>query len=174
MRIVDIRHGFGTYVGNLSLEPLIDGIAFRAAVHHHQGAASLHELMEVREALEAGLIGTVAASLPTEDLAELKRLVDTMEQEARQHDAIRPETDRAFHLSLYRALGNHLLSEVLDAFWAALHQVRAELGDVHTDPRTTWAQHRALVEALEAKDGARAVETMHRHFDDLRARLAMD
>ncbi|WP_051939774.1 FadR/GntR family transcriptional regulator [Phaeacidiphilus oryzae] len=171
MRIVDIRHGFGTYVGSLSLEPLVDGIAFRAAVHHHQGAPALAELMEVREALESGLIGTVAASLPAEDLAVLKGLVDTMEREAEKLSEIRPETDRAFHLALYRALGNHLLSEVLDAFWAALHQVRAELDPAHSDPRGTWRQHRELVQALEDKDGARAVEWMHRHFDDIRARL---
>jgi DNA-binding FadR family transcriptional regulator len=171
VRIVDIRHGFGTYVGSLSLEPLVDGIAFRAAVHHHQGAPALAELMEVREALESGLVGTVADSLPAEDLAALKRLVDTMEQEAGQHGGIRAETDRAFHLALYRALGNHLLSEVLDAFWAALHQVRAELGDTHADPHDTWKQHRDLVRALQDKDGARAVECMHRHFDDIRARL---
>jgi DNA-binding FadR family transcriptional regulator len=170
MRIVDIRHGFGTYVGSLSLEPLVEGIAFRAAVRHHQGEASLYELMEVREAMEAGLIGAVAGTLPPDNLAELKAIVGTMEKEA-SVGAVAPGTDRAFHLALYRTLDNHLLSEVLDAFWAALYRVRTELDDSHADPQTTWKQHLAIVVALEAGDRQGATETMHRHFDDLRGRL---
>lgn len=172
MRIVDIRHGFGTYVGSLSLEPLVEGIAFRAAVRHYQGEASLYELMEVREAMEAGLIGAVAGTLPPDNLAELKAIVDTMEKEAAV-GAVAPGTDRAFHLALYRTLDNHLLSEVLDAFWAALYRVRTELDDSRADPQTTWKQHQAIVQALEAGDRQGATEAMHRHFDDLRARLTV-
>ncbi|MCA1217067.1 FadR/GntR family transcriptional regulator [Streptomyces sp. 8L] len=173
VRIVDIRHGFGTYVGSLSLEPLAEGIAFRAAVRHHQGEASLYELMAVREALEAGLIGTVAGALPQEDLDALRSIVDTMRQEA-ERGGVAPGTDRAFHFTLYRILGNHLLSEVLDAFWAAMNQVRTELGGSTANPLATWEQHQAIVTALETGDRSRAAETMHRHFDDLRARLDVD
>src|SRR3954470_12970789 len=81
MRIVEIRHGFGTYVGPLTLEPFVEGVAFRAAVRHHQGESSLYELMEVREALEAGLLPAVARGLPAEDLTVLKGLVQRMAEE---------------------------------------------------------------------------------------------
>ncbi|MFD7919833.1 FadR/GntR family transcriptional regulator [Streptomyces sp. NPDC059740] len=171
MRIVEIRHGFGTYVGSLSLDPFVEGVAFRAAVRHHQGEASLYELMEVREALEAGLIGAVASGLPAEDLAVLHGLVDRMAEEAAA-GRVEVLTDRSFHLALYRSLGNHLLSEVLDAFWDALRRVRDDFdGSPHADPLQTWQQHREIVAALEAGDGDRAVEAMHRHFDGLRERL---
>ncbi|MEU6119199.1 FadR/GntR family transcriptional regulator [Streptomyces sp. NPDC047117] len=170
MRIVEIRHGFGTYVGSLTLDPLVEGIAFRAAVRHHQGEASLYELMEVREALEAGLVASVARSLPAEDLAVLRGLVDRMEKEAAA-GRVESATDRAFHLALYRSLGNHLLSEVLDAFWDALRRVRKDLDDSSQDPDVTWRQHQEIVTALETGDGDRAVEAMHRHFDGIRERL---
>ncbi|MGI5468423.1 FadR/GntR family transcriptional regulator [Streptomyces sp. CA-132043] len=170
MRIVEIRHGFGTYVGSLTLDPLVEGIAFRAAVRHHQGEAGLYELMEVREALEAGLVASVARSLPAEDLAVLRGLVDRMEKEAAA-GRVESATDRAFHLALYRSLGNHLLSEVLDAFWDALRRVRKDLDDSSQDPDVTWRQHREIVTALETGDGDRAVEAMHRHFDGIRERL---
>ncbi|MFJ9472152.1 FadR/GntR family transcriptional regulator [Streptomyces caniferus] len=170
MRIVEIRHGFGTYVGPLTLEPFVEGVAFRAAVRHHQGESSLYELMEVREALEAGLIGTVARDLPAEDLAVLKGLVQRMAEEARGGQ-VQSATDRAFHLALYRSMGNHLLSEVLDAFWAALRRVREDLFDDGPDPEVTHRQHQEIVDALEAGDGDRAVEAMHRHFDGIRRRL---
>ncbi|WP_030617884.1 FadR/GntR family transcriptional regulator [Streptomyces sclerotialus] len=170
MRIVEIRHGFGTYVGTLTLDPLVEGIAFRAAVRHHQGEASLYELMEVREALEAGLVASVARGLPAEDLAVLRGLVDRMEKEAAA-GRVESATDRAFHLALYRSLGNHLLSEVLDAFWDALRRVRKDLDDSSQDPEVTWRQHQEIVTALETGDGDRAVEAMHRHFDGIRERL---
>ncbi|MER7396417.1 FadR/GntR family transcriptional regulator [Streptomyces sp. NPDC000151] len=170
MRIVEIRHGFGTYVGTLTLDPFVEGIAFRAAVRHHQGEASLYELMEVREALEAGLVGAVARSLPAEDLDVLRGLVDRMEKEAAA-GRVESGTDRAFHLALYRSLGNHLLSEVLDAFWDALRRVRKDLDDSSQEPEVTWRQHAEIVTALETGDGDRAVEAMHRHFDGIRERL---
>ncbi|MFF9480108.1 FadR/GntR family transcriptional regulator [Streptomyces sp. NPDC014733] len=171
MRIVEIRHGFGTYVGPLTLEPFVEGVAFRAAVRHHQGESSLYELMEVREALESGLIATVARDLPPEDLAALKGLVDRMGKEAAAGQVNR-STDRAFHLALYRSLGNQLLSDVLDAFWDALRRVSDDLADGPRDPRVTHHQHAEIVAALEDGDGDRAVEAMHRHFGDIRRRLA--
>ncbi|WP_406134931.1 FadR/GntR family transcriptional regulator [Streptomyces sp. NBC_01089] len=170
LRVVEIRRGSGTFVGSLSLAPLVEGLAFRAAVRHRNGEASLYELMRVREALEAGLIDSVAASVPDEDLAVLRGIVAEMGGEAARGRIAR-STDRAFHLVLYRSLGNHLLSEVLDAFWAALDQVRGDTGDGHQDPAATLAQHREIVDAIAAGDGPRACTAMRTHFDGIRARL---
>ncbi|MFE2022847.1 FadR/GntR family transcriptional regulator [Streptomyces sp. NPDC059499] len=170
VNVVEIRHGFGTFVGSLSLSPFAEGLAFRAAVRHRQGEPGLLELMKVREALEAGLVGAVTAGIPDEDLAVLRALVATMETEARDGRVARA-TDRAFHLALYASLDNHLLSEVLDAFWAAMDRVREDLDDGHQDPGTTCAQHHEIVEAVAAADGERAVRAMRTHFDGIRTRL---
>ncbi|RMI37985.1 FadR/GntR family transcriptional regulator [Streptomyces triticirhizae] len=168
VNIVDIRHGFGTYVGSLSLDSFVDGMVFRAAVRHRRGEASLAELLEVREALEAGLIGSVAGDIPEEDLGRLRGLVATMEREADETGRISAETDRAFHLALYRSLGNHLLSEVLDAFWAAFHRVREDLREERQDARVTRERHQDILAALEAGDTARAVTAMRDHFAGIR------
>ncbi|WP_408055507.1 FadR/GntR family transcriptional regulator [Streptomyces radicis] len=169
--IVDIRHGFGTYVGSLSLDSFIDGMVFRAAVRHRRGEASLDELLEVREALEAGLIVGVAGRVPREDLGTLREVVATMEREAAV-GRVTAATDRAFHLALYRSLGNHLLSEVLDAFWAAFHRVREELREDRHDPRVTCDRHKEILAALESGDGPRAAEAMRRHFAGIRQVLS--
>ncbi|MEU1892163.1 FadR/GntR family transcriptional regulator [Streptomyces pristinaespiralis] len=171
LHVVEIRRGFGTFVGSLSLAPFVEGLAFRAAVRHRNGEPSLYELMRVREALETGLIDSVVTTVPQEDLDVLRGLVDTMEAEAAEGEIAR-STDRAFHLALYRSLENHLLSEVLDAFWAAMDQVRGVLGDSREDPAETCAHHREIVEAVAAGDRARAVLAMSTHFDALRTRLA--
>ncbi|MEU1468123.1 FadR/GntR family transcriptional regulator [Streptomyces sp. NPDC005761] len=171
VNVVEIRRGYGTFVGSLSLSPFAEGLAFRAAVRHRQGEPGLAELMKVREALEAGLVGTVAAGVPDEDLKVLRALVAKMEEEAGSGGKVARSTDRAFHLALYASLDNHLLSEVLDAFWAAMDRVREDLDDGHQDPSVTCAQHHEIVEAVAAADGVRAVRAMRTHFDGIRTRL---
>ncbi|MFE4454660.1 FadR/GntR family transcriptional regulator [Streptomyces sp. NPDC056796] len=171
VNVVEIRRGFGTFVGSLSLSPFAEGLAFRAAVRHRQGEPGLLELMKVREALETGLVGAVTAGIPARDLAELRALVATMEREAARDGRVARTTDRAFHLALYASLDNHLLSEVLDAFWAAMDRVREDVDDGHQDPDVTCSQHHEIVEAVAAADGARAVRAMRTHFDGIRGRL---
>ncbi|TRV79720.1 FadR family transcriptional regulator [Streptomyces sp. 130] len=171
VKVVEIRRGYGTFVGSLSLSPFAEGLAFRAAVRHRQGEPGLAELMKVREALEAGLVGSVAAGVPEEDLGVLRALVAKMEAEAADGGRVARATDRAFHLALYAGLDNHLLSEVLDAFWAAMDRVREDFDDGHQDPWVTCRQHREIVEAVAAADGERAVRAMRTHFDGIRDRL---
>lgn len=171
MHVVEIRRGFGTFVGSLSLSPFVEGLAFRAAVRHGQGEPGLLELMKVREALEVGLVGAVTAGVPAEDLAGLRALVARMESDAARGGRVARTTDRAFHLALYASLDNHLLSEVLDAFWAAMDRVREDMDDGHQDSAVTCAQHHEIVEALAAADGERAVRAMRTHFDGIRHRL---
>ncbi|MEU2024098.1 FCD domain-containing protein [Streptomyces sp. NPDC016469] len=172
VNVVEIRRGYGTFVGSLSLSPFAEGLAFRAAVRHRQGEPGLAELMKVREALEAGLVGSVAAGVPAQDLDVLRALVAAMEAEAADCGRVARATDRAFHLALYASLDNHLLSEVLDAFWAAMDRVREDFDDGHQDPSVTCAQHREIVAAVAAADGERAVRAMRTHFDGIRDRLA--
>jgi DNA-binding FadR family transcriptional regulator len=171
VNIVDIRHGFGTYVGDLGLDSFVEGMVFRATVRHRRGEAGLAELLQVREALETGLIAGVAGRVPPADLAELRDLVAAMEAEAAV-GRVTAATDRAFHSVLYRSLGNHLLSEVLDAFWAAFHRVREELREDRQEPRVTCARHQDVLAALEAGDGPAAAEAMRRHFAGIRAVLS--
>jgi DNA-binding FadR family transcriptional regulator len=169
--IVSIRHGFGTYVGSLSLNSFIEGMVFRAAVRHRRGEAGLAELLEVRETLEAGLIGSVAGKVPDDDLGRLRELVHTMEREAKV-GRVTADTDRAFHLTLYGFLGNHLLSEVLDAFWSAFHRVREDLREDRQDPHVACARHQDILAALEAADGLRAADAMRHHFAGIRQVLS--
>ncbi|MET7603365.1 FadR/GntR family transcriptional regulator [Streptomyces avermitilis] len=171
MGIVEIRHGFGTYVGPMSMAPMIEGLAFRTVAGHYRGEDSLLQLLELREAVETGLISRLAGRLAPHDLVELDGLVDRMEKEAAEGVGL-AETDRAFHATLYRGLGNVLLSEVLEAFWDAFHRVRIDLVDVPQDPRVTCRQHREILDAVRSGDSIRAEEAIREHFGNIRTRLA--
>ncbi|KMS69180.1 GntR family transcriptional regulator, partial [Streptomyces viridochromogenes] len=78
--IVEIRHGYGTYVGQASLTPLIDGLTFRTlARHDHDDSGALAEILQVREVLEEGLIRRVAATVTEGELDRLESVVSRME-----------------------------------------------------------------------------------------------
>ncbi|MGW1540449.1 FadR/GntR family transcriptional regulator [Streptomyces sp. NPDC002309] len=170
MGIIEIRHGFGTYVGRMSLAPMVEGLAFRTVAGHHRGEDSLRQLLDLREAMETGLVSRLAGRLPDSDLAELEALVDTMDRRAARGAGL-AEADRAFHATLYRALDNTLLSEVLEAFWDAFHRVSRDLVEVPGDPRITCRQHREILDAVRAGDSLRAEQAVGDHFRHLRTRL---
>ncbi|RMB86184.1 FadR/GntR family transcriptional regulator [Streptomyces shenzhenensis] len=171
MGIVEIRHGFGTYVGPMSLAPMVEGLAFRTLAGHHRGEDSLLQLLELREAMEAGLVSRLAGRLPEADLTELAALVDRMEERAAQGAGL-TETDRAFHAMLYRGLDNVLLSEVLEAFWDAFHRVQRDLVEVAEEPRVTGRRHREILDAVRSGDSIRAEKAIRDHFGNIRARLS--
>ncbi|MGP4004832.1 FadR/GntR family transcriptional regulator [Streptomyces sp. 8N706] len=170
MGIVEIRHGFGTYVGPMSMAPMIEGLTFRTVAGHYRGEDSLLQLLELREAVETGLIARLAGRVPATDLAELDALVARMEEEATGGD-VRADTDRAFHATLYRGLDNLLLSELVEAFWDAFHRVRTDLVDSSPDPKVTFRQHREILEAVRSGDAVRAEAAVRDHFGNIRTRL---
>ncbi|MFI6344406.1 FadR/GntR family transcriptional regulator [Streptomyces sp. NPDC050560] len=171
MGIVEIRHGFGTYVGPMSMAHMTEGLAFRTVAGHYRGEDSLRQLLELREAVETGLIARLAGHLTEADLGELDTLVAKMEAEAENPGGVGADTDRAFHATLYRGLGNPLLGEVLEAFWDAFHQVRTDLVDEPPDPRDTHRQHREILDAVRSGDARRAERAIRDHFGNLRTRL---
>ncbi|MGW7065863.1 FadR/GntR family transcriptional regulator [Streptomyces sp. NPDC054855] len=179
MGIVEIRHGFGTYVGPMSMAPMIEGLTFRTVAGHYRGEDSLLQLLELREAVETGLIARLAGRIPAADLAALDALVDRMDSEAAENDGrsgqpgvVHTETDRAFHATLYRCLRNPLLGEVLEAFWDAFHKVRTDLVDVPHDPKVTCRQHREILDAVRSGDVLRAERAIREHFGNIRTRLS--
>ncbi|MFH9660741.1 FadR/GntR family transcriptional regulator [Streptomyces sp. NPDC017248] len=171
MGIVEIRHGFGTYVGSMSFAPMIEGLAFRTVAGHYRGEDSLLQLLELREAVETGLVSRLAGRLPQADLVALEALVERMEREAAEGTGL-AATDRAFHATLYRGLDNVLLGEVLEAFWDAFHRVQRDLVAAPQDPRVTCRQHREILDAVRSGDSLRAERAIRDHFGHLRARLS--
>ncbi|MDJ1133281.1 FadR/GntR family transcriptional regulator [Streptomyces iconiensis] len=176
MGIVEIRHGFGTYVGAMSMAPMTEGLSFRTVAGHYRGEDSLLQLLELREAVETGLMarlvteGAGKAAGSRTGSGALEELVARMGEEARA-GGVRAETDRAFHSALYGGLGNSLLSEVLDAFWDAFHRVRTDLAELPQDPMVTWRQHAEILAAVRAGDAGRAERAVRDHFGHIRERL---
>ncbi|GAB3451103.1 FadR/GntR family transcriptional regulator [Actinophytocola sediminis] len=169
--IVEIRHGYGTYVGRLSLDPLADGLTFRALHDIGRDLRSMEEILEVREALENALIRRVAATVPDTDLAALDEVTRRMSDRAKSGETFADE-DREFHEILYRSLNNALVTQLLRAFWDVFHRVNHRLGVTDPHPLQTVRRHRAIVTALRKHDVARAEIAMTEHFRNLDVRVS--
>ncbi|MFC7305639.1 FadR/GntR family transcriptional regulator [Streptomyces monticola] len=168
--IVEIRHGYGTYVGQASLTPLIDGLTFRTLAQVSDDHAALGEILQVREVLEEGLIRRVAGGLADAELAQLESIVGRMEEAARSGESF-PDLDREFHETLYETLGNALVPQLLAAFWSVFHRVAGVRGwDRDPAPKVTAQRHRDILTALRARDVAGAQAAMTDHFRGIEAR----
>ncbi|MGI5425692.1 FadR/GntR family transcriptional regulator [Streptomyces sp. CA-179760] len=172
--IVEIRHGYGTYVGRASLTPLVDGLTFRALARHDDDTGALAEILQVREVLEEGLIRRVAATLTEAELDKLEGVVTRMESAGATARSF-PDLDREFHESLYASLGNALVPQLLAAFWTVFRRVSGARG--WTDdpaPEITVRRHRDIVTALRARDVEGAQRAMAVHFRGIEARAGQE
>ncbi|WP_020385961.1 FadR/GntR family transcriptional regulator [Kribbella catacumbae] len=163
--IVDIRHGYGTFVGQTSLTGLTTSLAFRVRSRAGHGVRAIHDLVEVRELLETGLIGEVAKARTSEGrLSALDALVTAM-----AHD---PGADRAFHALLYENCGNELVLQLIGLFWDTYHDVEHILGEPADRTDDIIANHRRIVSAVRDRDAEAARDAMRLHFSDIRTRIA--
>jgi DNA-binding FadR family transcriptional regulator len=160
--IVEIRHGYGTFVGRASLDVLTPSLTFR--VRSGPGRVhALHDLVEVRELLETGLIGEVVGAVSEARFAALDALVTGM-----VHD---PGADRAFHALLYEGCGNDLVLQLIGMFWDVYHEAGGELAPPEDRTAQIVADHRRIVDALRDRDRDAAREAMRLHFRDVKQRI---
>lgn len=150
--IVEIRHGYGTYVGQASPTPFVDGLTFRTLVRPDGEMEALGEILQVREVLEEGLIRRVAVTPAEPDPDRLEAGGSGMEAAAREGYTF-PELDPEFHALLYRNPGTALVPRLLGAFRAVFRRVtRARDRSDAAAPRLTARRHRDIGTALRARD----------------------
>lgn len=173
--IIDTRHGFGMFVAENNLSALHDSLAFRGQMSLRHRGHEAGELVEVRQALETGLIGQAIRVVSEEHLRALEATVIRMEQSAQEGDMF-AEADRDFHRILFEPLNNTLLSNLLGVFWEVYHSIHDVIGEEQPDNPTlveTAAAHRAIFEAVRAKDIDAARLLLADHFQGIRQLLAV-
>ena len=169
--IVEIRHGFGMYVGSMSLDALVDELTFHARISKRQGRDDLAHLVDVREVLERGLVEQVIDRGLAADNAELDEVMRRMDAEAAAGQ-VTPETDRMFHELLYRPLANPIVNQLLGAFWDVYRTLQHDLAPVQQEASDVAQRHRDIYEALRAGDRRAAATAMAALFRGIRERLA--
>ena len=168
--IVEVRHGFGTYVGDCSLDPFADALVFRGRRSLRGDRREMYEIAALRQALEAGLIGQLVTVIDDESLEKLAACLHELEKYAGQGEA-GDAADRAFHDQLYAPIGKQLMSQLLRVFWDVFHDLSHELTPPTEDPESIIAVHRAIYDAVAARDPERASAAMIEHFKGIEERI---
>jgi len=119
------------------------------------------EAVQMRMALECGSAPLMLANCAAEDIAKLKALVDALTSEAG-----RMEFDIQFHSILLRMTRNRFIESMISLtveFFC--HGAPMIAGRYHADVAQTAIEHRAIVEALEARDAGRLDEALKLHYE---------
>lgn len=168
--VVETRHGLGTYVGQASLAPLIDGMAFNLVQNISRDTRTLREMLQLREILELELVRRVTGMHTPEQLARLEECVARMEVDA-ERGIMDPDVDRAFHDALYEPLDNHVVTLMLHSFWDVQEAVISQLPEAPPISATNARWHRNILEAVHHGDAPAAAAAMREQFSGVRARL---
>jgi DNA-binding FadR family transcriptional regulator len=150
--IVEVRHGHGTFVGNMSLDALVEALVFRGVLSPGDDLRALRDVVEIRQALDLAMADVIVASLAGTSNPELHGLVDEMVAAAAEGLSF-PKQDRAFHTGLLARLDNSLVGQLVAAFWDVHTAVVPKLGiSVAADLDQTARAHGEMLDAAEAGD----------------------
>lgn len=165
--IVEVRHGHGTVVGQMSLAPLVETLVFRGVLSPGNDLAALREVVELRCAFDLALTDRIVDAHQGKDNRELARLVEQM-----RISADRGETfllaDRQFHNELLAPVGNHLAGQLVTAFWDIHSAVLPRLGlALPADLRKTAQAHGDILAAAQSGDREGFRRAVIEHYEPL-------
>lgn len=170
--VIEIRHGFGMFVAPSNFDALADGLTFRGRLSlRHEGLEAL-QLIDIRQALEAGLISACIAVVTDEHLVRIEAAVVKMEELAQRGEPF-AEADAEFHRLLFEPLGNDLLMSLMSVFWKVYRKIHVEIGTGGSDLVDTAAEHRRIYNAVAARDATTATKILSCHFDGIRAKIRL-
>lgn len=164
--ILEARQGEGLYVKAFSFDSIFENLPYSFATD----GKSLRDLLQVRTALEEGLVGMVVTRTTPAQLARLEDLVEGMLTRAAAGETFESE-DREFHRVLYAPLENPFLDRLVELFWEVFHRLNGNADVSLWNLEQTAHDHQAILDALRAGKAEQVVAAMHTHFQQIHARL---
>lgn len=171
LRIVRVAHGKGMYVGDLSLEPLVETLAFRATASLGHDFSELQGVIEVRQALDLGIAEQVTSQMKGTQQQELEELTNEMEMLATNGETFLSQ-DIAYHSRIIEFTNNPVLSQLAHSLWLVHMAVLPKLGlQVTSGLSETAGAHRNMLSAAIAGDVNAYRIAVHDHYRPIEAIL---
>jgi len=136
----------------------------------------LDELFEIRKVLEGAAIQMVVNKITPELITILKNLIREQSQALKKIDVRRNENiDDEFHRTLYNAIGNDTLIELIFANWDRIKQARCA-STVSADHGKVWIlesikRHRRLIDAVTKRDEKQAYRIIVENIEGSRQEI---
>ena len=169
--IVEVRHGHGMFVGQVSMRPMVESLIFKGLLNPGDDHRGLRDIVEVRLTLDNALAEPVTHAWHNRQDPELDTLVDNIEHLASQ-GKLYTDQDRRFHTRLLEPLDNHLYLHLTEAFWA-IPTLTVPLLDAPKleDLTSTAKAHRAMLQAARTGNIPAYHQAITQHYTPLLAVL---
>ncbi len=130
--------------------------------------AEMIELYEIRESLEGMACRLAAERMTTEQIEELRNVLDTHERDAAFQAGLgyyQQEGDFDFHYRIIQGSGNKTLSQMLcGELYQLVRMYRIQFSTTPNRPRQAFAEHHRILDAIADRDGELAELLMRRHI----------
>ena len=148
----------------LAVEGLVTMKVRRGAYVTEMSTDDVRQVYHLLALLESDAAGEVARNASPEDLAQLRALHDRLEREVHQREFFFA-TNEAFHIQLLTIAGNRWRQQIVADLRKVMKLNRHHSLFKQGRPEESLTEHRALMDALERRDGALATRLMRAHFD---------
>ncbi len=126
------------------------------------------QILQVRKILESWAAAEACSCATDEDLAILEGVYAELERDS-QNGEIGVDADVRFHMSIYQATKNTVLSHIASTLLALLHQAqritRQAMFEEKIHRELLLEQHRLILAAIRERKPEQASEAMRNHLD---------
>lgn len=131
---------------------------------------SIADLFELRRILDCAAAELAAHRRQPRDVEQMQAALDAMTEALAADDAQRfIDSDLRFHIAMADATGNSLVSHTLDAIRDVLRDALLEIFRIPDSATRAIEEHRAILAAIRAGDGAEARRAARIHLDRVEA-----
>jgi DNA-binding GntR family transcriptional regulator len=149
----------------LAVEGLVTMKVRRGAYVTEVSTDDVRQVYHLLALLESDAAGDVARNASPEELAQLRSLHNRLELEVHQREFFFA-TNEAFHIQLLSIAGNRWRQQIVADLRKVMKLNRHHSLFKQGRPEESLNEHRALMDALERRDGALATRLMRAHFDN--------
>jgi DNA-binding GntR family transcriptional regulator len=148
----------------LAVEGLVTMKVRRGAYVTEMSRTDVEQVYHLLGLIESDAAAAVAARATEPQRAALRALHERLEKQARQRDAFFA-TNEAFHFALLDAAGNRWATQIVTDLRKVMKLNRHHSLFKQGRLADSLAEHRALMQAIEARDAVKAARLMRAHFD---------
>ncbi|GAB3761726.1 FadR/GntR family transcriptional regulator [Ramlibacter monticola] len=165
MRVIERRPQSGIYMRD-TREVSLDLLALESDLGLPLSMQDVRDLNEFRQMLEVQAIGLACRNRSDEDLAAIDAILQLSQQRLTAGESLAAQ-DADFHMAICAASGNQLIRRAAHSFWLA-SAARRELYFANPEnARRSLRQHRALRDAIGARDTTAAMEVLGQHLGNV-------
>lgn len=172
--IVRVHQGRGSFVGSMSLEPMVETLVLRFALDTESGAESLRQVVSMRRFIDLGVADSLVSAMKGTKNPDLEELVEAMVTKASRSEKF-TEEDMAFHTGLVSYLDNELVTQINASMWLIHQTFIPELNESSAESLLRTARaHESMLLTAQDGDVEAYREAVIEHYEPLASLLDMD